>query len=699
MKKIIVVLALLVFGIGTYAEDFNSYVNPIIGTSNHGHVAVGANVPFGMVLMGPMQTGEGWDWCSGYDYSDNTIQGFSPLHLSGTGCSDLGDVQIMPMTERKGLDRYFSTYKHEDEVNYPGYYSVLLSSGIKAEMTATCHVAFQRYTYPKQDKVVSVNLRDGAGDKCKESWVTKINEYTITGLRRSEGWAHDHKVFFVLKFSEPINTFEVSGDNMFAQITFKKGNAPLLSKLAISATSVEAANKNLEAELKDWDFEGTTQKAYDVWNERLGLIKATFMNDVDRTIFYTAMYHMLYAPICFSDVDGSYYGSDGKNHNNPSYTNYTIWSCWDTYRSFHPLATLLLPDMQKDWAISFVNIAREQGFAPIWHLCGNETWCMPGISSVPIISDICLKGYMPDSLLEEAYQLLKKTMKKDLWELTEYNKYGYVTRKEGESVSRTMEYCLDDWSVAQVAKKLGYIDDYKFFYNRSLNYKLLYDKQIGYMRSLDSNGKFLPIKGFDPRKQTRDYSEGTPWQYLWLVPHDVNGLVKLIGGKKKFISKLDSLFLADPEFGENAQLDIAGLIGQYAQGNEPSHHIPYLYNYVGCYDKTCKIIRQITTTLYADGKDGLPGNEDVGQMSAWYILAALGLYQVEPCGGVYQLACPLVKEATVKMPDGQLIIKTHNNNRDKYVVKKVCWNGKVLKKRSLNFEQLVKGGTLEFYFK
>jgi len=726
MKRLSLILAaFIVAAIAVMAdgEGRSQYVNPIIGTDNHGHVAVGANIPFGMVLMGPVEMGEGWDWCSGYNYPDDEILGFSPIHLSGCGCSDLGDIIVMPYSgainkwrgeKGKYGSGHFSKFSHDNEIAQAGYYSVLLDRwNIRAEMTSTNRVAWQRYSWPEgqKDQRILFDLRNSVSDVATDCEIHQIDEHTIAGHRTSTGWAARHTIYFVAEFSRPMSKWTVSEDNRvqpgtalkstraYGEARFDGNTQQVEVKLAISAVSVENALDNLKRETASIaSFDAAHKQATALWDKWLGTIDAEFMNESDRTVFYTALYHMMIAPQTYSDLNGEYMGSDNVPHKNTSFTNYTTWSCWDTYRSFHPLASLVFPQLQKDWVETLLHIHKEQGHLPVWHLMNNETYCMVGVSSVPILADLCLKGYVPQEQMEEAFQALKTTMLQDFIGLDDMKKYGYVTNQHGESLSKSMEYFLDDWSVAQVAKLLGHTEDYEYFLNRSMGYKKLYDTKTGFMRSLNKKGEFLPAEGFKPNIQTRDYTEGNPWQYLWLVPHDVQGLKQLLGGDKIFVERLDSLFTADSDLGDDYTPDIAGLVGQYAHGNEPSHHIAYMYNYAGRQDRTADLAREIMTTLYNDTKDGLAGNEDVGQMSAWYVLSALGLYQVEPCGGRYQFGSPMVTKASFKVASGKTFtILVHNNSAENIHILKTRLNGKAYKKTYIDYADLQKGGTLEFF--
>lgn len=716
-------LSLATFGF-VRATDYVKYVNPLIGSDNHGHVAVGANVPFGMVMMGPVEMGEGWDYCSGYNYPCNQILGFSPLHLSGTGCADLGDIIVMPLSGDVNKWRgnanepgsgHFSEFSHLKEVAQPGYYSVWLDRwNIHAEMTATTRVAWQRYTWSdsKKDQRVLIDLRNAISDVATDCEIYQIDDHTIAGHRTSTGWSPRHTIYFVMQFDRAMSRWRVSEDNRvqpgsslrstraYGEAMFgNDGKNAVVAKLALSPVSVDNAMRNLKDETKDLaSFDHTKAQAQAEWERWLGTVDADFMSDSDKTIFYTALYHVMFAPITYCDTNGDYMGSDLVSHKDPGHKIYTIWSCWDTYRSFHPLATLILPQMQRDWAFNLINISKQQGFMPIWHLMNTETGCMVGISSVPILADMCLKGYVAKERLEDAFEAMKRTMLQDFRELHWMKRLGYVPNSEGECVSKSMEYFLNDWSVAQVAKKLGKNEDYNYFLNRSKGYMKLYDKATGFMRPLNERAEFPPANDFKPNIQTRDYTEGNPWQYLWLVPHDVEGLKQLIGGDKVFADRLDSLFNADSDLGNDHNPDIAGLIGQYAHGNEPSHHIAYLYNYANRPDRTAETVRRIMTTLYGTDENGLAGNEDVGQMSAWYVISAMGLYQVEPCGGRYQFGSPMVNRASFTTASGKkFTIVAHNNSEANIYIKKVRLNGKTYKKNYIDYADIVEGGTLEFF--
>lgn len=718
MKKCCLATALLLCAPMAWAQGLTQYVDPRIGTGDHGHVFMGANVPFGMVNAGPTQLEMGWDWCSGYHQNGKKIIGFAQMHLSGTGCGDLGDISLMPTygdveLSREGLA---SEYKHESEVAVPGYYRVTLDRfGIQAEMTATQRVGLYCFTYPRgsNNARVVIDLENTVGDNTREARVVPLDEYTLVGYRRSSGWAYDQHVYFCIKFNRPIHNWYSAGlDAHYGEATFELSPGDqVMAKVAISPTSEANAMMNMQQEMPgNFDFKAVAQAANDAWNTQLARVKATFRTEREKRIFYTAMYHFMVAPQLWCDVNGDYMGADQQVHRSANYQTLTTWSLWDTYRAAHPLATILMPDRMNDYANTMMAIYRERGELPMWHLASCETYCMVGEPGIPVLADIVLKGEngsvdpeeafkaMKESLLPTEYAQLKRTPLRGKDYLADLGFLPYDGR-EGETVAKNLEYYLASWAVAQVAGKLGYKEDSIRFYNLSQNYHKLWDKRVMCMRALDSKGNLRPLPDdFNPRFQTGDYTEGNPWHYTFLVPHDVNGLAELMGGKQQLAARLDSLLSASSDLGENHNPDITGLIGQYAHGNEPSHHVLYMYNYVGQPRKTQKWVRKVMDELYTDQPAGLCGNEDVGQMSAWYIMSALGLYQVEPCGGVYQLGSPIVEEAVIPLPgDKTFTIRTHGGSSKAVYVKKYVLNGKTLKGNTILHSQIMAGGTLDVY--
>lgn len=692
------VLAGISMSVSAAQDSFTQFVNPYIGTGGHGHVFLGANVPFGAVQLGPTQITRGWDWCSGYHYSDSLIIGFGHMHLSGTGIGDLGDIAFLPTFDAK---TYTERFSHDAEYVRPGYYTVRLAdSKILVELTATQRAGMHRYTYPLSSKqpLLKLNLKQGIGwDKMTKCQLTQENPTTVSGYRLSEGWAKDQRVYFVAEFSRAVKLQEMQADSV-GVFSFDDATKPLLVRVGISAVSVDNAKANLRAEIKDWNFDRVAQEADAAWNDELGKIKVETPNLDDKTIFYTGLYHTMTAPSVFSDVNGQYRGSDGKIYQG-DFVNYTTLSLWDTYRAAHPLMTIIHPEKQRDIAQTFLHIFQQQGKLPVWHLVGNETDCMVGNPGIPVLADIVLKGFDVDK--KAAYQAMRTSALLDERSLDNLKKFGYIPWNRDstfETVAKGLEYALADACVAKVAKLLGEKKDYQYFFNRSKSYKYYFDKKTGFMRGVD-NGKFRePFNPFHSSHRNDDYTEGNAWQYTWLVPHDVPGLIKLFGGKRPFVTKLDSLFTISGDLGENASPDISGLIGQYAHGNEPSHHILYMYNYVGQHDKTAEKVREVLKTMYHNDFDGLSGNEDVGQMSAWYILSSLGIYQVEPAVGRYMFGSPLFDKAVVNVGKGKTFtIIAHNNSAKNVYVQQIKLNGRPYKKLYIDYKDIVSGGTLEFF--
>ena len=697
-KKLFALIAFLAVGVGAWAQNLTQYVDPYIGTGGHGHVFLGANVPYGLVQVGPTQYKRGWDWCSGYHYSDSVIIGFGQMHLSGTGIGDLGDIALLPTTDATQRDVMFS---HKGEHVRPGYYSVMLKSGIKVDLTATARVALHRYSYPTdaQTAFVRLDLSQGIGwDKMTKSAFKQNSSTELSGYRYSTGWAKDQRVYFVAQFSRPVTVATSQGDSLVV-LSAPNNDEPLLVKVGISPVSEDNARANIAAELPSWDFRGTVAKANEEWNKELGKIVITTDDAAARRTFYTAMYHSMFAPSVFSDVNGDYRGADGKVYRG-DFKNYTTFSLWDTYRAAHPLMTIIHPEKQRDIAQTMLNIYDQQGKLPVWHLVGNETDCMVGNPGIPVLIDIALKGFDVDK--NKVLEAAKASAMRDERGMGLLKKYGYLPcdlDPEYETVAKGLEYALADAGIAKLAKQLGRMEEYNYFYKRSQSYKDHYfDKNTKFMRGKTSDGKFRePFDPFNSVHRQDDYTEGNAWQYVWLVPHDVHGLVKCFGGEKPFVAKLDSLFILEGKMGADASPDISGLIGQYAHGNEPSHHIIYMYNYVGMPWKAALKLRQVMNTLYNDGIDGLSGNEDVGQMSAWYILSSMGLYQVEPAGGKYIFGSPLFNKAVVNVGGGKTFtIEAKNNSAKNIYIQSAKLNGKPYTRSYIDYKDIMRGGKLEF---
>ena len=677
-------------------QNLTQYVNQYVGTGGHGHTFMGANVPFGLVQLGPTEPTRGWDWCSGYYYDDDELIGFGHMHLSGTGIGCLGDVAFLPVKDFKQTSTRF---KHEAEKVHPGYYSLQLTDpNVLVELTATERCGFHRYTFKDGAKAqLALDLSQCIGwDKLNDCLLTQESTTRLTGFRRSNGWAADRRIYFSIDFSQPVTVHRL--DSMERVVVSVADNTkPLLVKVALSPVSIDKAKLNMQAEMAGWDFDATVKAADDAWNRELARIEIQTNDQTKKRVFYTAMYHLMTSCSKFNDVDREYRGADGKVHK-ADFTNYTTLSLWDTYRAAHPLMTVAFPEMQRDFAQTFLNIYKQQGRLPVWHLMGSETDCMVGNPGAIVLADLTMKGFVEDK--ELALEALKATQMKDIRSLGLLKEHGYIPwnlEPENETVAKALEYCAADDGVAKVAKLLGKADDYNYFFNRSRSYKKYYDPETRFLRAVGTDGKFrLPFNPFFAEHRTNDYTEGNAWQYTFLVPHDVKGLIQLFGSDKAFMSKLDSLFFVEGWAGDNASPDMSGMTGQYAHGNEPSHHVIYMYNYAGRPDKAAPLLRKMLNEMYLDQPDGLSGNEDVGQMSAWYILSSVGLYQVDPVGGRFVIGSPLFDKATVNVGAGKTFTVVAKNNSDRNIyVQSARLNGKTLKNSYIDFNDIRHGGTLE----
>ena len=677
-------------------QNLTQYVNQYVGTGGHGHTFMGANVPFGLVQLGPTEPTRGWDWCSGYYYDDDELIGFGHMHLSGTGIGCLGDVAFLPVKDFKQTSTRF---KHEAEKVHPGYYSLQLTDpNVLVELTATERCGFHRYTFKNGAKAqLALDLSQCIGwDKLNDCLLTQESTTRLTGFRRSNGWAADRRIYFSIDFSQPVTVHRL--DSMERVVVSVADNTkPLLVKVALSPVSIDKAKLNMQAEMAGWDFDATVKAADDAWNRELARIQIQTNDQTKKRVFYTAMYHLMTSCSKFNDVDREYRGADGKVHK-ADFTNYTTLSLWDTYRAAHPLMTVAFPEMQRDFAQTFLNIYKQQGRLPVWHLMGSETDCMVGNPGAIVLADLTMKGFVEDK--ELTLEALKATQMKDIRSLGLLKEHGYIPwnlEPENETVAKALEYCAADDGVAKVAKLLGKVDDYEYFFNRSRSYKKYYDPETRFMRAVGTDGKFrLPFNPFFAEHRTNDYTEGNAWQYTFLVPHDVKGLINLFGSDKAFMSKLDSLFFVEGWAGDNASPDMSGMTGQYAHGNEPSHHVIYMYNYAGRPDKAAPLLRKMLNEMYLDQPDGLSGNEDVGQMSAWYILSSVGLYQVDPVGGRFVIGSPLFDKATVNVGAGKTFTVVAKNNSDLNIyVQSARLNGKALKNSYIEFNDIRHGGTLE----
>lgn len=700
LSRLLSVAALVVCfsatAVAATAQNLTQYVNQYVGTGGHGHTFMGANVPFGLVQLGPTEPTRGWDWCSGYYYDDDELIGFGHMHLSGTGIGCLGDVAFLPVKDFKQTSTRF---KHEAEKVHPGYYSLQLTDpNVLVELTATERCGFHRYTFKDGAKAqLALDLSQCIGwDKLNDCLLTQESTTRLTGFRRSNGWAADRRIYFSIDFSQPVTVHRL--DSMERVVVSVADNTkPLLVKVALSPVSIDKAKLNMQAEMAGWDFDATVKAADDAWNRELARIQIQTNDQTKKRVFYTAMYHLMTSCSKFNDVDRECRGADGKVHK-ADFTNYTTLSLWDTYRAAHPLMTVAFPEMQRDFAQTFLNIYKQQGRLPVWHLMGSETDCMVGNPGAIVLADLTMKGFVEDK--ELALEALKATQMKDIRSLGLLKEHGYIPwnlEPENETVAKALEYCAADDGVAKVAKLLGKVDDYEYFFNRSRSYKKYYDPETRFLRAVGTDGKFrLPFNPFFAEHRTNDYTEGNAWQYTFLVPHDVKGLINLFGSDKAFMSKLDSLFFVEGWAGDNASPDMSGMTGQYAHGNEPSHHVIYMYNYAGRPDKAAPLLRKMLNEMYLDQPDGLSGNEDVGQMSAWYILSSVGLYQVDPVGGRFVIGSPLFDKATVNVGAGKTFTVVAKNNSDWNIyVQSARLNGKALKNSYIEFNDIRHGGTLE----
>ena len=700
LSRLLSVAALVVCfsatAVAATVQNLTQYVNQYVGTGGHGHTFMGANVPFGLVQLGPTEPTRGWDWCSGYYYDDDELIGFGHMHLSGTGIGCLGDVAFLPVKDFKQTSTRF---KHEAEKVHPGYYSLQLTDpSVLVELTATERCGFHRYTFKDGAKAqLALDLSQCIGwDKLNDCLLTQESATRLTGFRRSNGWAADRRIYFSIDFSQPVTVHRL--DSMERVVVSVPDNTkPLLVKVALSPVSIDKAKLNMQAEMAGWDFDATVKAADNAWNRELARIQIQTNDQTKKRVFYTAMYHLMTSCSKFNDVDREYRGADGKVHK-ADFTNYTTLSLWDTYRAAHPLMTVAFPEMQRDFAQTFLNIYKQQGRLPVWHLMGSETDCMVGNPGAIVLADLTMKGFVEDK--ELALEALKATQMKDIRSLGLLKEHGYIPwnlEPENETVAKALEYCAADDGVAKVAKLLGKADDYEYFFNRSRSYKKYYDPETRFMRAVGTDGKFrLPFNPFFAEHRTNDYTEGNAWQYTFLVPHDVKGLIQLFGSDKAFMSKLDSLFFVEGWAGDNASPDMSGMTGQYAHGNEPSHHVIYMYNYAGRPDKAAPLLRKMLNEMYLDQPDGLSGNEDVGQMSAWYILSSVGLYQVDPVGGRFVIGSPLFDKATVNVGAGKTFTVVAKNNSDRNIyVQSARLNGKALKNSYIDFNDIRHGGTLE----
>lgn len=691
-------------------QRLTDQVNTFIGTGGHGHTYPGAATPFGMVQLSPDTRLEGWDGCGGYHYTDSIVYGFSHTHLSGTGISDYGDVLFMPTSGEIMLDNgyktspdkgYASRFNHDKEHAEPGYYEVQLADyDIDVALTVTPRAGFHKYTFNKEGQsnvILDLEHRDVLTDVSFEI----VDEQTIRGSRVSKAWAQEQHLYFYAKFSKPFIKDSVSISKLDdkevvtkAAFTFdlSKGDE-LLLKVGISAVDIEGAKKNLEAEIPDWDFEGVKKSASDTWEKRLSKITVEGGSQDERTIFYTAMYHSLLNPNLYSDVDGRYRGMDMSIHKKDE-PQYTVFSLWDTFRATHPLFTIIEQDKTNEFINTFLDQYEKGGILPIWELAGNYTGCMIGYHSIPVITDAYAKGIKGYDV-DKAFEAMKYSATRDKLGLDALKAQGYIPADhEHESVSKTLEYAYDDWCIAYVAKQMGREEDAANFFKRGQHYKNIFDPTTGFMRAKMNGSWFKP---FDPAEVNFNYTEANSWQYSLFAPQDISGLINLYGGEAAFEKQLDELFETESDLSGRHQVDITGLIGQYAHGNEPSHHMAYLYNYVGKPWKTQQRVDQIMKTMYTNTPDGLSGNEDCGQMSSWYVLSAMGFYPVTPGLPYYTLGTPAFDKVTINLENGNTFeIVANGRNSESFYIQSASLNGSDFKTSFLNHEDIMEGGTLTF---
>ena len=729
MKKSLVPVLALALSLGSCvpnsptktANDYTQEVNPFIGTDFTGNTYPGAQAPFGMVQLSPDNGLPGWDRISGYFYPDSTIAGFSHTHLSGTGAGDLYDISFMPVTmpyleSAEGGLGIYSKFSHADEKASAGYYQVKLKDyNIDVELTATSRCGVQRYTFPKAESMVVLNLKKAMNwDFTMDSQIEVVDSCNIRGYRFSEGWARGQKVYFATRFSRPFKNVEIADDEIklkgekvgtskVARFMFDTEEGDQLTIVtALSGVSVEGAVKNLDAEAPHNDFDKYLAEVKADWNAQLDAIEIVGGSVDDRANFYTALYHTMIAPTIYSDVDGQYYGPDKKVHQADGWVNYSTFSLWDTFRAAHPLLTYTQPERVNDMVKSFIAFYEQNGRLPVWNFWGSETDMMIGYHAVPVIVDAYLKG-IGDFDAEKALAACVATANIDEYRgIGSYKQKGYIPynvadkyNAENWSLSRTLEYAFDDYCIAEMAKKMGKTALADEFYKRSQNYRNVYNPATGFMQPIDDKGVFQP--NFSPDEYTAHICESNAWHYFWSVQQDVKGLIALTGGQDKFAAKLDSMFTYIPAGNDELPIFSTGMIGQYAHGNEPSHHVIYLYNKVRQPWKAQKYAAQVMHELYFNAPAGLCGNEDCGQMSAWYVFSAMGIYPVDPVSGEYEIGTPLFPETRVNLANGKTFtILAPNVSRENIYIQSVKVNGKPYDKSYITHQQIMDGATVEF---
>ena len=696
-------------------EDLIGYTNPMIGTDFTGNTYPGAQVPFGMVQLSPDNGLPGWDRISGYYYPDSTIAGFSHTHLSGTGAGDLYDISFMPVTNpyKTGAEPLgiYSSFSHNDESASAGYYRVLLKDyNINVELTATERCGIQRYTFPEAESSIFLNLKKAMNwDFTADSHIEVVDSCTIRGYRHSWGWSPKQYIYFQTRFSRPFDAFLLDttaittkdkgriGTAAIARFDFKtKQNEEILVTTALSGTSMEAAARNLEAEAPKDDFDFYMKQAQENWTKELAKIEVTSDDADKKTIFYTAMYHAMLAPTIYSDVDGSYFGPDGQVHQAEGWTNYSTFSLWDTYRASHPLFTYLQPERVSDMIQCFLHFYEQNGALPLWNLYGWETDMMIGYHAVPVIVDAYLKGIGDFDPVKALEACVTTANRDDYRSIGFYKEKGYVASdQENWSMSKTMEYAYDDYCIARMAEAMGEKEIADEFYRRSQNYRNVFNPETSFMQPRDSKGNFIP--NYDPEAYIEDICESNGWQYYWSVAHDIDGLIELTGGEARFAERLDSMFTYETADKSKLPIFSTGMIGQYAHGNEPGHHVIYLYNRVKQPWKTQQYAAQVMHTLYKNTPDGICGNEDCGQMSSWYVFSAMGFYPVDPISGQYEIGSPIFPEVKMYLANGKtFVVRAENVSDENIYIQSVTVNGQPYNKSYITHEMIMQGDTIHF---
>lgn len=712
MKKFLIIVTLTIVFFACSSDNHcsfddiqpASYVNTFIGTDAHGHTYPGATAPFGMVQLSPDTRMDSWDGCSGYHYSDGHILGFSHTHLSGTGCNDYGDFRFMPFTGEKyfvsgndDVKGYRSAFRHETECARPGYYSVMLDDyNIKVELAAGIRAAMHRYSYPAGTNAsLILDLKEStlSMEKIYDAWVKIEDNNTISGFRRTGQWAKDQYLYFYAEFSKDFTSYSSDDKGLVYAFDFVNDGTPLLMRIGISAVDVEGAKNNLASEVNDFDLDALAHRTFEMWNDELSRVEVNSSLEKDKTIFYTSLYHSFSVPNIYSDADGRYRAHDLKIHQSDR-PRYTVFSLWDTFRTENPLLALLTPQREVDIINTFLDNYETGGILPTWELAANETFCMIGYHAIPVIADAYING-LTGFDAEKALAAMVDRANEDIFGLDYYKRYGYIAADvEGESVSKTLEYAYDDWCIARMAEKMGKNEIANEFYRRAQYYKNLYDPETKFFRGRKNGGFVTP---FDPTQVNFMLTEANTWQYNFFVPQDVNTHIDMMGGMKEYEKMLNQLFQSSSKMSGRQQADITGLVGQYAHGNEPSHHMAYLYNFLGKPTKTQRLIHQIMNELYTDQPDGLCGNEDCGQMSAWYVMSAMGFYPVTPASGLFIIGVPHFEKMTLNLENGKkFTIVANNISHENRYIESVKLNGKDLKRSYLTFEEVAEGGKLVF---